>query len=97
MRCFKVVLSEVDYAVNDHYIRFLCIADIPFVRRHYGSGCYWLWMDLANAYYTNNMLTILQQQGFIPKDANPQCVALLRPIEYFWPTLKRLFTIEDGR
>ncbi len=88
---FIVILLEVDYTVNRHnYIRFLRIAVIPFIRRHHGSGCYWLWMDLASAHYTNNTLTFLQQQGFIPKNANP-CVALLRPVEDFWPTFKKAF------
>ena len=66
--CFKVVFSEASYAVNRHkYIRFLRIAIIPFIRQHHGSGCYWLWMDLASAHYTNNTLSFLQQQGLIPK------------------------------
>ena len=65
---FRVVLSEVGNAVNHHnYITVLRIAVIPFIRRHQGSGCYLLWMDLESARYTNNTLTFLQQQGFIPK------------------------------
>ena len=63
--CFKVVFLE---AVNCYkYIRFLGIAIIPFIHQYYGSGCYWLWMNLASAHYTNNTLTFFQQQGFIPK------------------------------
>ena len=92
---FKVVLSEVGNTVNHHnYIRFLRIAVIPFIRRHYGSGCYWLLMNLASAHCTNNMLIFFQQQGFIPKDADPPYIALLRPVEGFWPTLKKAF--HDG-
>ena len=65
---FKAVLSEVGYAVYCHnYIRFLRITVIPFIRQHHGSGCYWLWIDLVSSHYTNNTLTFLQQQGFIPK------------------------------
>ena len=64
----------MDYAVNRHnYIRFLRIAVIPFIRWHHGSGFYWLWMDLASAYYTNNTLTFLQQQGIIPKLYPQEC------------------------
>ena len=71
--CFKVVFSEAGYAVNHQkYIRFLRIAIIPFIHQHHGSGCYWLWMDLASAHYTNNTLALLQQQNicFVIKDAN---------------------------
>ena len=77
--CFRVVFSEAGYTVNRHkYIRFLCIAIIPFIRQHHGSGFYWLWMDLASAHYTNNMLTFLQQQGFIPKLHPQGCKPTMR-------------------
>ena len=29
--------------------------------------------------------------SFIPKDANPPCVALLQPVKDFWPPLKKAF------
>ena len=52
-------------------------------------------MDLRSAHYTNNTLIFLQQQSFIPsfipKDANPPCVALPWPVEDFWLTLKKAF------
>ena len=77
--CFKVIFLEAGYAVNCHkYIRFLRIAIIPFIRQHHGSGCYWLWMDLASAHYANNMLTFLQQQGFIPKLYSQGCKPTMR-------------------
>ena len=74
MWCFKVILSEADYTENRHdYIRSLCNDVIPFIHRHHRSGCYWLWMDLASAYYTNNTLTFPQQLGFIPKLHPQRC------------------------
>ena len=41
MWCLKVVLSEVDYAVNDHYIRFLRI------RHPFYPSVLWQWVLLA--------------------------------------------------
>ena len=77
--CFKVIFLEAGYAVNRHkYIIFLRIAIIPFIRQHHGSGCHWLWMDLASAHYANNMLTFLQQQGFIPKLHPQGCKPTMR-------------------
>ena len=35
-------------------------------------------MDLASAHYTNNMLTFLQQQGFIPKLYPQGCKPTIR-------------------
>ena len=65
--------------INHHnYIRFLRIALIPFIHSHHGSGCYWLWMDLASAHYTNNTLTYLQQQGFILKLYPQGCKPTMR-------------------
>ena len=29
--------------------------------------------------------------SFLPKDAEPPCIALLRPVEDFWPMLKKVF------
>ena len=87
----KLSFLEVDFAVNHHYIRFLRIAIIPFIRQYQGNGHYCLWIDLESAHYANNTLTVLWQQGtcFALKDANPSCVALLRPVEDFWPSLKK--------
>ena len=88
----KLSFSEAGYAVNHYnYIRFLRIAIIPFIRQHHGNGHYWLWIDLESAHYANNTLTVLWQQGtcFALKDANSPCVASLRPVEDFWPLLKK--------
>ena len=79
MCCFKVVFLEAGYAVNrHHYIRFLRITIIPFICQYHCSGCYWLWMDLASAHYTNNTLTFLQQQGFFPKLYPQGCKPTMR-------------------
>ncbi len=86
----KLSFLEVGYAVNRHnFIRFLCIAVIPFIHHHHGYGCYWLWMDLASAHCPKNMLELLQQFSIclVPKDANPPCVILLQPVD-FWAMLK---------
>ena len=86
---------EAGYAVNRHnYIRFLCIPAIPVIRvicQYHSNGHYWLWMYLASAHYANDTLTFLRQQSicFVPKNANPPCVASLRSVEDFW--LKKAF------
>ena len=93
--CFKVVFLEVGYAVNHHhYIRFLCVTIIPYICQYHCSGCYWLWMVLASAHYTNNTLTFLQQQGFFSKLHPQGCKPTMRclaPAGRNWPTLKKAF------
>ena len=72
----KLSFLEAGYAVNCHnFIRFLCIAVIPFIHQHHIVGRCWLWMDMASAHFANDMLAVLQQQSicFIPKDADSQC------------------------
>ena len=85
----KLSFLEKGYAFYHHnHIRFFCI---PFIHQHYGNGLYWLWMDLESAHYANDTLTFLWQQDtcFILKDAHSPCVASLRPLEDFWPALKK--------
>ena len=74
-------------------IRFFRIAITPFIHQHHGNGCYWLWMDLESAHYTNDTLTFLWQQGtcFILKDAHSPCLASVRPVEDLWPALKKAY------
>ena len=95
----KLSFLEVGYAVNHYnYIRFLCIAIIPFIRQHHGNGHYWLWIDLESAHYANKTLTVLWQQGtcFALKDANSPCIALLRLVEDCWSSLKKAIYNEGG-
>ena len=95
----KLSFLEVGYTVNHYnYVRFLRIAIIPFIHQYHGNGHYLLWIDLESAHYANNTLTVLWQQGtcFALKDANPSCVALLRPVEDFWPALKKAI-YDEGR
>ena len=68
---------QVMQSIATTSIRFLWIAVIPFIHPHHGYEGYWLWMDLASAHYAKDILVFLQQQSihFIPKDANPPCVA----------------------
>ena len=92
----KLSFLEAGYAGNRHnFIRYLCMAVIPFIRLHHGYWRYWLWMDLASAHYANNMPVLLQQQSicFVPKDANPR-VASLWSVEDCWAALK--MAIYDG-
>ena len=53
-------------------------------------------MDLASAHHANDMLALLQQQSicFVPKDANPPCVASLWLVEDFWAALR--MAVYDG-
>ena len=55
----KLSFSEVGYAVNYHYIRFLQIAIILFIRQNHGNGRYWLRIDLESAHYANDALIVL--------------------------------------
>ena len=91
-RISKLSFLEAGYAVNHHnYVRFLSTTIIPLIRQHHGNGHYWLWIVLESAHYANDTLAFLRQQGtcFILKDANSPCVASLRPVEDFWPVLKK--------
>ena len=83
---------EGGYAINRHaYIQILRSTVVPFIRRHHSNGRYYFWMDLASAHYANDTLAFLRQEGirFVPKHANPPCVASLRPVEDFWAALKK--------
>ena len=47
-------------------------------------------MDLASAHIANDTLGFLRQQiKFVPKKANPHCIASLRPVKDFWVALKK--------
>ena len=78
--------------VNCHvYINILRQTVVPFIRQHHANQRFWFWMDLANAHFANDTLAFLRREGiwFVPKDANPPCVASLRPIEDFCAALKK--------
>lgn len=88
----ELTFIEGGYAVNRFvYIEILRKTVVPFIRRHHSNGRYWFWPDLASAHYANDTLDFLRQNNirFIAKDANPPCVASLRPIEDFWAALKK--------
>ena len=65
---------------------------IPFIKKHYPSGGYVFWPDLASSHYAKSVVNFLKSQNvnLLPKELNPANVPKARPIEDFWGTLKMI-------
>jgi hypothetical protein len=63
---------------------------VPFINRHYKSGRYVIWPDLAPAHYARKVTSYLTEKkiNFVPRVMNPANLPKARPIEDFLGSLK---------
>lgn len=78
-------------AINqDTYLEILQKKLEPLIKKHYRSGGYVFWPDLATSHYASKVLDYLKSKNIpvVMRSINPANLPKARPIEDFWSNLK---------
>ncbi|XP_055535517.1 uncharacterized protein LOC129724554 [Wyeomyia smithii] len=88
----KFALLSLRTSVSGEIYSTKCLPEVAsFIKKHQKTEDAVFWPDLASAHYSKRSLEGVEQLNtdVVPKLANPPNVPKLRPIEDFWPSLKR--------
>ncbi len=87
----RPIFRRSGLAINsESYLEILEKSLVPFIKKHYSSGGYVFWPDLATAHYSSIVQNYLKSKNIpvVLRSINPANLPKARPIEDFWGNLK---------